>query len=168
IRSAFLRSEATADRIRNFRADRIARIVAGEFPTPAPLPDTPKLVLHVVPLSAFDSGANVDVARCTEDTAFQGLLRPLGELSLTQRFNLDGYFTFTRNRGPDNRLQPPRAYAQLFRNGCIEGVSATMLSLPNRDKRIPLVAFEKYTLESLAGYLKALERLGAAAPYFIM
>jgi Schlafen, AlbA_2 len=168
IRTAFLRSEAVADRIRNFRADRIARIVAGEFPTPAPLADAPKLVLHVVPLGAFDAGANVDVSRGTEDTALQGLLKPLGELSLTQRFNLDGYLTFSRHRDLENRLQPPRAYAQLFRNGCIESVGAAMLSLSERDRRIPSVAFEKYTLESLADYLKALERLGAEPPYFVM
>jgi schlafen family protein len=78
IRAAFLRSETTADRIRRFRTDRLTRIIAGEFPTRAPLADAPKLILHIAPLGAFDAGISVDVARCIEDGSFWGTFPPLG------------------------------------------------------------------------------------------
>jgi hypothetical protein len=135
---------------------------------PAPLADAPKLVLHIVPLGAFDAGTNVDVARFTEDRSFWGTFLLLGERGSTHRFNFDGFLTFSRNHGPDGRPQPPHAYAQLFRNGCGEGVSATVLRLQNGDKFIPYAAYEKYTLESLANYRKALERLGVKPPFVVM
>ena len=51
LRSAFTLSEATTERIRNFRLDRIAKIAADE--TPIKLSAGAKLVLHVVPIGAL-------------------------------------------------------------------------------------------------------------------
>ena len=60
LRAAFVLSEATADRIRNFRIERLGRIIAGE--TPVPMDDVAKIVLHVIPLGAFDPSANLDLS----------------------------------------------------------------------------------------------------------
>jgi hypothetical protein len=53
IRAAFLGSETTAERIRNFRLDRVSRVRVGE--TPVPLQQGPCTVLHIIPPSAFGS-----------------------------------------------------------------------------------------------------------------
>ena len=57
VRRAFVLSESVADRIRAFRAERLSRVVSGE--TPVPIEGTGRVVLHVVPISAFDSPASV-------------------------------------------------------------------------------------------------------------
>src|SRR3972149_8087710 len=46
LRIAFNLSETTTERIRNFRLDRISKILANE--TPVPLYDNPKIVLHLI------------------------------------------------------------------------------------------------------------------------
>ena len=59
IRSAFALSQATKDRIRDFRADRIAQIAAGE--TPMKLARKPVVVVHVMPLSSFEAENAISV-----------------------------------------------------------------------------------------------------------
>ncbi len=66
IRSTFIASESLAERIRQFRADRIAQIIANE--TPVPLEPSPKIVLHVLPLESFSSGIAIDVARIQDQS----------------------------------------------------------------------------------------------------
>ena len=51
IRSAFLLSESWGTRIRDFRVERLSTIVSRR--TPLKIPDSPTMVLHAVPLSAF-------------------------------------------------------------------------------------------------------------------
>ena len=53
IRAAFALSEALPEKIRGFRADRLAKIIAGE--TPLPLKEGRMAVLHMLPIS--NSGA---------------------------------------------------------------------------------------------------------------
>jgi Putative DNA-binding domain len=72
IRSAFLAAPLAADRVRAFRAQRIATIIAGDLPYP--LSDTPKIVLDLVPLDSLDdSHPPHDLAPVRED----GRLRPM-------------------------------------------------------------------------------------------
>lgn len=59
-RDLFLGAAAVGERTRQFRAERVARILAGEMP--ALLDSGPKLVLHLVPFAAFEPTARVDVA----------------------------------------------------------------------------------------------------------
>lgn len=60
LRAAFALSETSAERIRNFRLERLGKIVAGE--TPIALEENPKIVLHIIPFSAFDPVAQFDVS----------------------------------------------------------------------------------------------------------
>jgi len=59
IRSAFIVSESLPERIRQFRTERIAKIIADE--TPVPLQSNPKIVLHVLPLASLTSGTHIDL-----------------------------------------------------------------------------------------------------------
>jgi hypothetical protein len=58
LRSAFVGSEATAEKIRNFRNDRLIKLAAGE--TSLPLHDRPLIVIHVVPLTTFAGTQTID------------------------------------------------------------------------------------------------------------
>jgi len=49
----FALSETTTERIRNFRLERLSKIISGE--TQVALDEAPKTVLHIIPFGAFDS-----------------------------------------------------------------------------------------------------------------
>lgn len=113
ISAGFASSERAHDRARGFRAERIARILAGE--TPVPLGEGPKTVLHALPIAPTDVWRD-----------FQGSPEPKNPMKLTPlvepandwRYNLDGFVAYTLHN--EARL---RGYVQLFRDGGIEAVS---------------------------------------------
>ena len=58
IRSAFLLSENLSERIKQFKMERIAKILTDE--TPIPIGSGAKLILHIFPISAFDYTKKTD------------------------------------------------------------------------------------------------------------
>jgi hypothetical protein len=87
IRSAVLASDTVNERVRLFRLERLAKIVAAE--TPVSIGDPPLLVLHVVPLSALDMTAQIDLS---DFQRLHGLWPPLFHSgSWTSRINFDGF-----------------------------------------------------------------------------
>lgn len=52
IRAGFVAAETAFERLRHFRAERIARVLALE--TPAPIAAGPKLILHAFPVNTLD------------------------------------------------------------------------------------------------------------------
>jgi hypothetical protein len=165
IKAAFLASEALADRIRRFRADRLAAIVAGE--TPVSLGTGAKTVLHIVPMGAFDP-ANVLSASALEGQSSQ--LQPIAGGISGSRYNLDGFVTFDRRSGGSS----DDSYAQLFRSGCLEAVDTYLLERPDEvrgystNKIIPSIAFESEICQALRRYLAALKNLGVEPPLYVM
>lgn len=88
IRAAFALSETTSEQIRNFRRERLAAIVGGE--TPVPLDNNPpRLVVHIVPVTAFDPASRVDLSFHGHGNLVP--LRPIGESLNTFRRNFDGF-----------------------------------------------------------------------------
>jgi hypothetical protein len=60
LRTAFELSSTLAERMRDFRADRLSKIGAGEIPTP--LHETmAKIVFHLIPFGAFEPSARFDL-----------------------------------------------------------------------------------------------------------
>src|SRR5712692_5727131 len=123
LRTAFELSGTTAERIRDFRAERLSRIGAGEE-TPAPLDEqAPKLVLHIVPFNAFSTSISLDL-KPLSDSVKGHLLEPLIvwdlESDVGMRFNIDGLVRSNRREwaNPNSTY----AYTQVFRNGIIETV----------------------------------------------
>ena len=104
VRRAFVLSEGVADRIRAFRAERLSRVVAGE--TPVAIEGTSRVVLHVVPISAFDSPASVVDLDIYRPPLSERVLLPIyivNEVGLDEtllrypdafelRYNFDGVF----------------------------------------------------------------------------
>jgi Schlafen, AlbA_2 len=132
VRRAFVLSESVADRIRAFRAARLSQVVSGE--TPVPIEGTSRVVLHVVPISAFDSPAPVVDLDIQRPPLSERVLLPISIVNdvdldefflirnpsmLRPRYNFDGVFCDTRLGAPVENLE---GYAQLFRTGVIEAV----------------------------------------------
>jgi len=159
LRIAFNLSETITERIRNFRRDRISNIVANE--TPILLPNTAKIVLHLIPIIAFSSVQNLDIDKIASHAEQLHPITCYG--GLNRRYNLDGFLThsvYTEDKA--------YSYVQLFRNGIIEAVETSLLT-PRRDKRllIPSVAYEKRLINSLSNYLSVLKTLPVEPPIFI-
>lgn len=164
IRAAFLLSDRVAERVREFRLDRIAKIDADE--TPVPLRGGARLVLHVVPLSSFSVAPRLDPRWLAELHPKQLPLFPLANNGWTsQRFNFEGLVRYT---GSYLSQQDVSAYIQIFRNGILEGVDASLLQPYDGRLFVPSVAFEEGILSSARNYLLSLQRLQIDPPVALM
>ena len=157
LRQAFLRSEVTSERLRRFRMERLANIVAGE--TPVALAEGPKVVLHVVPLSALDVERRVDLDRAYEEA---GSLLPIGTGGTGVRYNFDGLLMV----GNCSPIDSCVGYTQLFRTGAIESVSAQPFEVGKQC--IASTFFEREVVQALGRYLSLEQRLAVAAPFVVM
>jgi hypothetical protein len=107
LRQAFLLSGTVAERIRDFRLERVARIGSGEVPIPLERGKA-KLIVHVVPVMSFSTNFLIDVNE-NQRRFFGNVSGPL--------YNIDGLLYY-RSYGN----QEAREYYQIFRNGCVEYV----------------------------------------------
>ncbi len=118
IRAAFGASEGLAERIRQFRTERIDAILQDN--TPAPLEGRSRICLHLIPLEAFNSSFSFDFSSFQNQ---ESGLRPIYGSSLSNRSNFDGLLTYIQTTG----------YVQLFRNGIIEATDSRLLSHKNME-----------------------------------
>jgi hypothetical protein len=161
IRAAFLLSDKIAERVRDFRLDRIAKIRADD--TPVPLAQGAKIVLHVVPLGAFSSLAQI-VVQSVSTVSRELELTPLGPArGWYERFNLEGY---VRYAGP-REGGPASAYLQIFRNGALETV-CTPLAPYSAGGRVQGPILEKHVIGTLRCYVCFLNRLRVDVPFAVM
>jgi len=161
LRSAFALSETTAERIRNFRMERLSAIVAGE--TPVPLNDGAKIVLHIVPFGAFDPAVRIDVTSLSDDQL--DLLTPIytPRLEYIRRYNFDGFLTYAEFQDPPST----HSYLQIFRNGMIEAAEAVFLN-NERDKSLLISPFERELLDATSRFLQLQKHLGVEPPLLVM
>lgn len=158
LRTAFNLSEATAERIRRFRIDRLSKIAAGD--TPARVQDGAKLVLHLVPISAFARMASL------EGITLAKVVVPIVDelrrfLVGSYKHNLDGFLCF------DGSFSP-YSYIQFFRNGVIEFTDTHMLGKFDGKGEIRSEWFEPNLIELVPKLLYVQGQLGIQPPYFIM
>ena len=157
LRAAFLLSETTAERIRNFRESRLARIVAGE--TPVRLYNAPKIVLHIVPIGAFATMEGIDLSSVEEGE----WPCPIGSVERDYRYNFDGVVIY------DTADKPiPVSYVQIFRNRSVEAVDAELLVRSRPARRIVPNSFEESMVKALEEYLPFQERISAEPPLVLM
>ena len=154
LRMAFTMSEGIADRIREFRIERIGRIQSER--TPVPLESGGRMVLHVFPRTAFSVPTAIDMATLEVSTHH---VPPMGCTSWDYRVNLDGFLTFIRYH--DHAVH---AYSQLFRTGALESVSA--LRTGGGPVHLPSVAYEQDVIRTLTDYLKVADSLNLEPPYY--
>lgn len=162
LRSAFALAADLPTRVRAWRDDRIAKILAGE--TPVPVRDTAKLLLHLVPVDSFSDPHRIPVSALT---GMPVEFAPMGVMGYNPRINLDGFLTHSGCDRDDPR-GPERSYCQVFRSGRVE---ALVCGLVRDIEGRPLVAsiwYEKELLEATARYMRALDRLGVQPPLIIL
>lgn len=158
IRSVFLRSEGQAERIRNFRADRVGKILIGE--TPVPLFQGTIGVLHVIPIQPREGSLPIDP---TQYQLERRLPVVSGGFGGEFRLNLDGAVSH-RNVTADGC----GAYTLLFRNGAIEALRVFTSALRDGTINVPSTDYENELLQFFRVMQAELGRLGLGPPYVVM
>jgi len=157
LRTAFSASEALTDRIRAFRRERISLISADEGSLP--LRAGAKLLLHIVPLSAFTSPANIS------PSSNGPFFRPLGVGGgFNSLHTLEGFTTFA---GPEDSTEGARAFTLCFRNGIVEAVACIGRSNAEGSWIFPY-EFEQYLMREVPGFFQSLQRMGVEPPFYLM
>jgi hypothetical protein len=161
LRVVFTSGASAFDRIRAFRAERLARIDSGEAIAPLAV-DLGRLVIHLVPLSAFGLANQIDLERASQ---LQESLRPIASLlfgGYTPQINFDGFSNLSYT---DGRCW---SYTQLFRNGAIEAVKVRALTDIRGRLFISTKDFGKWVFDAFPGYLSALQSLDVSPPIVLM
>lgn len=158
LRAMFTLAPQLAERMRDVRLERIARIAAGD--TPVRLLDERCLVLHVVPFSAFDLRPpfSLQTAIGLQDKFF-----PMGvSRAQDRRINFDGFLTLS-NLGTHGTKQ--RAYVQVFRTGAIEAVASPVVL---GQDGINAQTIEAMIVKHTRIYAASLHECGADPPLAVM
>jgi hypothetical protein len=181
VRRAFVLSESVADRIRAFRAERLGRVVSGE--TPVLIEGTSRVVLHVVPISAFDSPASVIDLDIRRPPLNERVLLPISVVNedgldeflfsnpsvFWPRYNFDGVLC-------DSQLVTPAegsaGYVQLFRNGVIESADNYAFheeeGMSARSGHINGDRLDEGLIKAVHRYFRLLRKLGVEPPIFVL
>ncbi|QYF92538.1 ATP-binding protein [Massilia sp. PAMC28688] len=149
IRAMFLRTAEQASRVRDFRSERIAKVLSGEGPhrlAPGPI-----LAIHVIPTQSVLGSVRVDPVFYTDQSA----LPVLGTNSERARINLDGALGI-RSAGSDGEA---KGYTQLFRNGFIESTHVLTVRTGEEKAVLPSIWFEQCVMDFVKAFYRELKRL---------
>jgi hypothetical protein len=158
LRTAFNMSETIIERIRNFRTERISRLLRNE--TPEPFYETAKIVLHLIPISSFNLAQVYDINCIASNPT---CMPPMHSGGMNWRYNLDGFLTYSKGKEGVTCT-----YVQLFRSGIIEAVEGSILEPDEHGLYIPSRLYEEELIRSLTHYLTVLKTLGVVKPIFVM
>lgn len=142
IRALFLRSEKQAQHIRDFRTERLGKIIAEE--APRPLVHGPVLVVHFVPTQAALGLVQIDPRIYMQGERH---LRVMGHGGWNPMPNADGALAYRANR---NRKTSD--YSLMFRNGFFESVMVLDVD-ENGVAWLPSYYYENSIIQHL-GYLR--------------
>lgn len=150
IRSLFLRTENQAQRVNDFRTERLGKILSGN--APQRLVDGPVLVAHLVPTQAALGLVQIDPVPYTNQRGLPAIGAPGG----MARLNLDGALV-VRNETPQGETH---GYSQLFRNGFLE--ATLVLTRRPEEGRVVLPSrrYEEQLITLLGNFRQELDHLG--------
>ena len=146
--------------IRGFRRERIKKIEKGE--TPLPLDNERKLakiVLHLVPMKAFDPAMLLNLATLHKDLK---TIKPIYTSVWNGQYNFDGLIVY--GHSIMNKKDSIGSYVQIFRNGIIEAVDLRLLL----EGYIRGHLFQEGLIEALPRFLLTQKEIGVEVPIFIM
>jgi Putative DNA-binding domain len=156
LRMLFNRSSTIHERIRAFRKERLGILSVDEGPMR--IEHGGRLILHIVPFSAFGYAQSLDVKNIYSNHKY---FQPIASMAMTPRYNFDGFINF---RGGDKCY----GYTQIFRNGIIEATKASFVSDKPGHKVISGLKLGNNIFEVLPGYLEGLRILDVPPPIVVM
>jgi hypothetical protein len=158
IRAGFIAAETAYDRLRRFRAERIAQVLALE--TPAPTAEGPKVILHLLPIDPGD-GVWPRVLSLQEHEIINAV-PVIGGTPATWRFNLDGFVIHTLRDDLSRQC-----YTQVFRPGGLEAVSGGLLVRDESRGGFYAWGMEERIIAALDRYRQFWGRIAVTPPLLI-
>ncbi len=156
LRSAFLLSETMGVKIKQFREKRISDINNNNLPIP--FYESPKIALHLIPMSSFNPRHNYDLKQLSLYD-----IQPMYSANFNKRYNIDGLLTYSSFSGKKRSF----SYVQLYRNGIIEAVNSSLLWSEIDNKMIPITAVEKDLIEVVPRYIEVYKKFNIETPVFL-
>jgi hypothetical protein len=155
LRAAFTFGDNIAERIKGFRASRLISINSGDTPVKLST-ETGKIVLHLVPLSAF---ASYELLDFNSQPPNSNNLTPMFASSYSSKINLEGVLTY-------DYPQPSVStyYVQAYRSGIIEAVSEFRIT---NGAKVIYGVYEERVIKSLKRYFEHLKAYEVNPPIFI-
>jgi Putative DNA-binding domain len=143
IRTAFDRTATLVSQARQFRDERLTRVLSGN--ASHPLHPGPLCVVHLIPIASMTGNSSVDVRSLHND--FQRFsFRDWGGTS--RSLNLDGLVVYRVTRLTNG------AYTQVFRNGALETVRSVNTT-QIQEKFIPSVMVSVFVRDAIGTLLAA-------------
>lgn len=163
MRPLFALSSTAVEQIREFRIQRLSKIVAGD--TPLQLIGTHRLIIHVVPFAAFDPNFRFDLSSFSTEIDLLASMSN-GQNSSFPKHNFQGIVTYAGSRSECT------SYFQLFRNGAVEVVSTSFLKRHDYVDRRPelyiYADYERAVVETVSNILSIQKQIGAELPLYVM
>ena len=161
LKNLFHHGSSVQKQIQLFRDERIARISAGE--THVPLASKYKLVLHIVPFSAYASNDVIDI-----DTVYLNhqCFHTICAYGLSSYYTLEGILNLSGNSSS--------SYTQIYRNGILESVCAYDLQgVKDFATSEEIVVFKELSFMSdvyreFDCYIRGLQKIGISPPLTVM
>lgn len=161
LKELFDQGPATADKVRDFRLERTAQIMAGQ--TPVGLADyRSAYVLHIVPLTSFSGAMYLDMNRLRQSANNFYPLIATSRNEPTTTPTVEGLVVYDWT----NR----ECYTSVRRDGRVEAVLAPVVN-PMVDRVPPWVSgdgLRNWSVNGLNSYLAGLKALDIAGPYAVM
>jgi hypothetical protein len=156
LRAMFTAGATLLDRVREFRGVRLRAIDNNH--TPIQVGAKGRMVLHLVPFSAFSSSTTIDLQKMSGVA-----LMPIYGSGYNPRYNADGLLAWSGN-DPEHSM-----YVQVFRNGIMEACAGGVCieGLAGRQVLYAMDA-EDQVLRRLGGYLAGLSAAGVAPPVAVL
>jgi hypothetical protein len=157
IRTHFLFSDANSQQIRNFRFDRISKIINGE--APITLISNPKFIMHIIPVSSFQLQNKIPTQKLISVMRNPGPLHDYKKL-----YNFEGLLFHNQF---DIRF-PAEKYIQVFRTGIIELLNADFTDVKENEKIIFGKRLEYFYINQLPVFFNLLKFFEIGFPIIIL
>ncbi len=139
IRSSIIASENLYEKIRNFRLDRVSKLLNNQ--TPVLMNGNPKFVIHIIPFNSFNYANQIDMS----SEKWSNLFNSNYYSNYREKHNFDGYVIHNQF----DTINPADHYTQYFRNGEIEIVDTTCTYIKDGNKLIYSSRFENIFQEDI-------------------
>jgi Putative DNA-binding domain len=156
MRTMFTAGATLSERSREFQRQRMAEVHSGDGPF-SNMPGDGRLVLHIIPFSAFGAENGLDLKRMRGQD-----LIPIWCSGCNDGYNVDGYWTSSGGNGRGG-------YVQVFRNGIIESAAGDVRA--KTDEGL-LVLYAEGVEDNIATkfekYMSALSHAEVSPPMLVM
>jgi hypothetical protein len=163
IGQAFAEQRSLGERMREWRMERIAKIIGEEGPVILEGPS--RFLLHFVPASALAGQRSAGL--WPVPNTVRNLLRPSSYSGSIWRYNIDGFLVASFNEA----VRSHSAYVQLFRDGRLEYGDGDLLNAgkrygAGREWEIPSGSFEEKLISTFGNALLVINRIGIEGPIY--